>query len=189
MLLSIVLLVALPAMAQQSASYDLSEHVLNSGGHPGAGATPTSSSYQITLGSIGDPLGISQLSGTGYQMTGGFIGRYLPPGEVSGLLFSDKTTLEWNPDPAAIQYNLYSSAIEDLPGSYGMCDQPGVPSTTTLRAPATPTSTWSPRKTGWASTAPAASSPAAPNVWGQSAPDTKRHGPSSNSSAASATAV
>ena len=132
MLFPIVLLVALPAMAQQSASYDLSEHVLNSGGHPGAGATPTSSSYQITLGSIGDPLGISQLSGTGYQMTGGFIGRYLPPGEVSGLLFSDKTTLEWNPDPAAIQYNLYSSAIEDLPGSYGTCDQPGVPSTTTL---------------------------------------------------------
>jgi hypothetical protein len=105
------------AMAQSSSSYDLSEHVLNAGGTPNAGTVLTSTSYRLTLGSIGEGLvGISPPLG------GGFVVSYPPPGEVQNVQFSDATTLAWDAENSIGHYNLYQGTIS-LPfdPAYGTC--------------------------------------------------------------------
>ena len=48
----LVLLLACPVLAQESASYELTEYAFNAGGVP-TGEVPSSASYQITLASTG----------------------------------------------------------------------------------------------------------------------------------------
>ena len=47
-------LVCSTVLAQESASFKLTEYTFNAGGTPADGAQPTSSSFRITFDSIGD---------------------------------------------------------------------------------------------------------------------------------------
>jgi hypothetical protein len=125
------LLLALPALAQQSSSFKLDEHVLNAGGHPANGTILTSASYEITLDAIGDMISPAVLSGPSYHLDGGFVGAYRPPGEVLELWFESSETLRWSPENSAGDYNLYRDAVGSLSGlGYGTCLENDIPATT-----------------------------------------------------------
>jgi len=105
-----VLLLSPGAFAQQSASYRLTESVLNAGGHPVNGAVLASTSYRIRLDAIGDAVVPAALSSGSYAMDGGFVSRYPPPGEVRNLRFTTKTALAWDPEKAGGGYDLYRNS-------------------------------------------------------------------------------
>lgn len=131
LLLPIGLLLALPALAQQSTSFNNNEHVFNAGGHPADDSHLASSSYQITLDAIGDMVSGTTLSGPSYRLEGGFVGAFLPPGEVRALWFESPQTLRWSHESSAGDYNLYREVISGLPGaSYGSCFEYDIPATT-----------------------------------------------------------
>ena len=120
------------ALAQQSASYTMSEHVFNNGGRPVGGAVAGSASHRITLDALGDTFGPGLLAGNTHQIGGGFATAYLPPGEVQGVRFSDKVTLLWNPEPSTGAYNLYRGTLPSLSGlAYGGCRAAEVANATT----------------------------------------------------------
>ena len=131
-LLSLLLLWSVSAFAQQSTNYKLEEHVLNAGGSPEAGAVLSSSGFRITLSSLGDGLLSLALSSSSFQLHGGFVGGHPPAGEVMNLLFSDQTTLDWDPEPSVGTYNLYRDLMSNLAAmGYGNCQQQGLSATTT----------------------------------------------------------
>ncbi len=138
--LSIVLLLAATAVAaQERSTYKLTEHVFNSGGHPGGASNPVSASYQITMGSIGDGLSARGLSSASYRSDAGFVTAYPPPGEATALRFTSKTGLAWDAEPSAGSYNLYRDLLSNLTGlGFGQCQQQGLASTTTTDADAVP---------------------------------------------------
>ncbi len=138
--LSIALLLAATAvLAQESATYKLTEHVFNAGGHPSGASNPVSASYQITMGSIGDGLSARGLSSASYHTDAGFVMTYPPPGETTGLRFISKTGLAWDAEPSAGSYNLYRDLLSNLTGlGFGQCQQQGLASTTTNDAEAVP---------------------------------------------------
>lgn len=122
--LALVLAPALPALAQQSTNYKLNEHVLNAGGHPDNGAALTSTSFTISLDSIGDGIVARALSSPSFRMDAGFTNTYRPPSEVQGLLFDDAQSLRWDADPSAGMYNLYRATLGTLNMlTYGSCEQ------------------------------------------------------------------
>jgi hypothetical protein len=126
---------AAPAAAQQSASYHLSEHVLNSGGRPLQGATAASASYRVSLDAIGENVNGAGLSSASYWMDGGFTVAYPPPGEVSGLTFPGKQNLLWNPEPSVGDYNLYRGLLGSLSGlGFGTCQEQNLPGETAVDA-------------------------------------------------------
>ena len=123
-LVAVALLLALPALAQESASYKLEEHVFNAGGHPSNGTVLTSASYQIRLDAIGDAIAGAALSGASFRMDAGFIPAYPPPGLVLGLHFLDHDTIAWDPEKSVGVYNLYRDLISNLLSlGYGDCEQ------------------------------------------------------------------
>lgn len=99
--------------AQTSASFKVTDHTVNAGGHPLDAIRPASASFRISHGAIGDA-------------AGGFVVRYAPPGEVRGLQFLDKINLTWSHEPSAGSYNLYRNTLASLPGNYGSCYQPAL---------------------------------------------------------------
>jgi hypothetical protein len=109
-------------LAQTSASYQLTESVFNAGGNPAP--VLTSTSYQITLDSVGDSVSAATLSSASYGSSTGFPAAYPPPGEVATVTFSNKTTLTWTPEGSTGTYNLYRGVVTDLPGTYGACKTP-----------------------------------------------------------------
>ncbi len=115
------------ALAQTSASYKLTESVLNDGGDPSKGTFGTSASNRIKLDSIGDGLlGVGLASAT-YHMDGGFVDVYPPPGEVQQQLFSNKTTMVWSPEKSIGQYCVYRDSLAVLSGGgTGTCFSPGL---------------------------------------------------------------
>jgi len=121
-LVLIVFLLAFPALAQESASYKLNEHTFNAGGNPSDGVVLTSTSYKITLDSIGDTVAGSSLASASFRMEGSFAGSYPPPGEVRQLRFVDFETLEWDPERSVGDYGLYSGSLSGLPLDYGVCE-------------------------------------------------------------------
>ena len=122
--LSLLLLVADSAAAQQSSSFQLEEHVFNAGGHPAGEVLPASASFQVTLGSIGEGLCARSLSGPSFRMDGGFGAPYVPPREVGDLRFVDRESLEWDPEPSAGSYNLYRDSLSNLATlGFGGCEQ------------------------------------------------------------------
>jgi hypothetical protein len=126
-LIALAGLAGIPAVAQTSASYRLEEHVFNAGGHPDDGPSPGSASFQISLDAIGEGLTGHSSSSASYQLVGGFGPVYPPPGEVTGLVFLDDTTLAWDPERSAGVYNLYRDGLGELPGlGYGFCEQSGL---------------------------------------------------------------
>ena len=109
-------------MAQQSASFRVSEHVFNAGGHPKDGAVVQSGSYRVSFDVIGDGAVRGGLSGASFAVDAGWAFGYRPPGEVTGVVFTDPITLVWDPDPSVGSYQLYRAAL-DAPGGAG-CLQP-----------------------------------------------------------------
>ena len=108
--LLVALLAMLPVAAQQSASYKLSDSVLNAGGHPSGGTVMTSAG--------------AGLGSASFSADAGFGVCYPPPGEVGGLGFDDAVTLVWNPEKSVGGYNLYRDTLAGLSGSsYGNCLQ------------------------------------------------------------------
>ncbi|MDQ7008223.1 MAG: hypothetical protein Q9Q40_13440 [Acidobacteriota bacterium] len=119
-------------LAQQSASYRLDEHVINLGGRPDDGVTASSASYRISLDSLGEAVVRAGLSSASFRMDGSFAGAYPPPGEVSGLRFTDDTTLVWDPEKSVGVYDVYRDALAAVSGGgYGTCWQEDLAGTTT----------------------------------------------------------
>ena len=114
--------VSLGLFAQTSASYQLTESVFNAGGNPAP--VLTSTSYQVTLDSVGDSVSGGILTSASYSNSPGFPSAYPPPGEVATVTFSNKTTLTWTPEGSTGTYNLYRGLLSDLPGNYGACKLP-----------------------------------------------------------------
>ena len=112
----LVLSLALPSLAQESAGYKLTEHVFNAGGHPADGVVLTSTDYRVTLDAVGDSLSGVRLSGPSFRVDGGFVGSYRPPGEVHGLQFFSKDWLWWDLEGSAGDYNVYRDGLCLWPG-------------------------------------------------------------------------
>jgi hypothetical protein len=124
--------------AQQSSSYRLEEHVLNAGGRPQGGVVAASASFRISLDSIGEGLVGTALSGPSFKLDPGWLGAYRPVAEISGLRFTDGSTLAWDADPAAAIYSLYRGNAPVGSGAGGNCEQPNLTLTTTIDADAPP---------------------------------------------------
>lgn len=121
--LPLVTALCAPVSAQTSASFKVTESVLNAGGHPLDASRPASASFRISLGAIGDAAVRRVMSSATYRGDGGFVLRYVPPGEVSGVKFLDKINLAWNHEPSIGTYNLYRNTLASLPGNFGSCYQ------------------------------------------------------------------
>ncbi len=128
-----LILIAIPAslFAQSGPGHTLSEHVFNAGGRPAQAVTSGSTSFRLSLDSIGEPIASRTLSGTSFRLGGGLAMTYAPPGEVGGLLMlADRETLVWSSEPASTAYNVYTGLLSSLPGGYGACGVARVPGTT-----------------------------------------------------------
>ncbi len=106
-------------LAQTSATYQNKEHVINAGGNPVPALTSTT--YNISLSSIGDGLSATGMHSASYSMDGGFVPSYPPPGEVLNVRFTDKTTFVWNPEASVGTYDVYRGLVSGLSASYGTC--------------------------------------------------------------------
>lgn len=116
------------AVAQQSASYHMDEHVLNQGGRPADGVTASSASFHLSLDSLGEAVVRAGLSSASYRMDGSFASAYPPPGEVLGVRFADKQTLTWSPEKSVGAYQVYRDGLAALSGGgYGICWQQDLP--------------------------------------------------------------
>jgi hypothetical protein len=116
---------ALPALAQTSASYQITESAINCGGDPQNGVVLTSPSFKVTLDAIGDAIAGGTLASTSFSTDVGLPPSVKPPGEVREVQFSTPTTLTWHAEPSVGTYRLYRGLLSDLPTSYGICLSPG----------------------------------------------------------------
>ncbi len=131
------------ALAQTSTSFTLEEFTLNSGGTPSQGVDLTSTSFSITLASIGDGVVATGLASSSFGMEVGFDAAYPPPGEVAAtcgvgqpcLVFTDSETLTWPAERSAGVYNLYR---DDTSDGFGSCEEQDIAGTT-MTDTATPT--------------------------------------------------
>jgi hypothetical protein len=124
----IVLFLAPAALAQQSATYRVVEQSFNAGGHPEAGAAPSSVTFSIPVDAIGEAVsGGETLTSATYSMEAGFTSALRPPAEVGGLRLLDHETLVWAPEGPLARYNLYRDLLGQLAGlGYGTCEQIGL---------------------------------------------------------------
>ena len=123
-----VLLSSGVVLAQSSTSYQLEEYAFNAGGTPSQGQELTSASFSITLASIGDSIAATGMSSSSFQLDVGFDVAYPPPGEVLGLMLTDKETLVWDVEPSAGLYNRYR---DDTSDGYGNCEEQDIAGTMT----------------------------------------------------------
>ena len=114
------LVTILPASAQTSTSYKLTESTINAGGDPKNGVILSSPSFHIKLDSIGDGLVGVGLASASFHVSGGFTGSYPPPGQVTGLGLAG-STIQWSPEPSAGVYEVYRGLMSSLPGTFGTC--------------------------------------------------------------------
>ncbi|RMG48208.1 MAG: hypothetical protein D6718_02235 [Acidobacteria bacterium] len=136
--MSFVCSLATAAIAQSSASYRNSEHVLNLAGHPADSTDLSSASFHLTLDSLGEAAVRASLASSSYHLDSAFAAAYPPPSEVHGVRFADRTTLAWDPERSAGSYNAYRDSLSALPGGgYGACWQPDLPDTQ-VNDPASP---------------------------------------------------
>ena len=95
-----VLFAALPAsvFAQSSPSHTQDEHVFNAGGRPAEAVISSSSSFRISLDSIGEAVISRSMTSASFRVGGGLGTAYPPPGEVNDLqILLDRQTLSWSP--------------------------------------------------------------------------------------------
>ena len=118
--------------AQTSTSFQLEESTFNAGGRPDQNGIAVSASFRISLDSLGDPFALETMTSASFHAESGWLPAYPPPGEVSELVFSDKITLAWNPEPTAGAYNLYRDQVSNLSLlGFGNCEQQDIGSATT----------------------------------------------------------
>ena len=125
--------VSMPAsiLAQSSASYRLTEQVFNAGGRPAQGVVSSSTSYKLSLDSIGESIAGQPMDGASYRLDVGIASTNRPPGEVDDLQFlADQQTLTWSWEPSSMEFNIYSGPLNTLPGVYGTCAAARVAGTT-----------------------------------------------------------
>lgn len=119
-----------PAAAQQSASYRLTEHTLNGGGHPADGRVLASASFKVSYDAVGAPAVRWGMAGPSFRMDASFGAAYPPPGEVAGLRFESRELLRWNVERSAGVYGVYRDLLTGLPGlGYGQCLSGGLAGT------------------------------------------------------------
>ena len=118
-------------MAQSSADFEIRAQAFNAGGQPPAVA---SANFEIRLGAIGDSVAGLSLVSASFGLDSGFGLSFLPPGEVTGVLFSDDVTLVWNPEKSTGAYNLYRSLLSGITPGFGACEQPDLPGETATDA-------------------------------------------------------
>ena len=136
---ALLLLTATPVSAQESAGYKLNEHTLNAGGHPLDGTVLSSAGFRISLDAIGAAVSAHDLTSGSFRMDGCFVTTYAPPGEVTGLVFADEQTLQWDPERSVGVYNLYRDLMSNLSGlGYGDCEQQDLSGETASDADAIP---------------------------------------------------
>ncbi len=136
-----LLALAGPALAQTGTTYRLEEQALNAAGHPNGGSLMTGATYQITLDAVGDSVAAYALTGSTFSVDAGLVAAYPPPGQVSGLMFTTETDLEWAPEGSLGDYNLYRDLMSNLTGlGYGACEQQGISGTATTDSDAVPAS-------------------------------------------------
>ena len=111
---AVALLLGGAALAQDSASFKLTEYAFNAGGVPAEGAVAGSASFQITFAGTGESSAEITLGSPSFTMAAGFGSSYPPPGEVAGLLFNDPQTLGWDPEPSVGVYNMYRDLLSNL---------------------------------------------------------------------------
>jgi hypothetical protein len=125
---ALALAASAPALAQQSASYKLTESAVNAGGRPVNGAGAASASFRVSFDAIGDAVSGATLASASYRVGSGFVAWFPPPGEARGLRFSDRTTLRWDPEPSVGSYSLYRDFVSALAGGgTGACFVNSVP--------------------------------------------------------------
>lgn len=121
-LLWALLLLGGTAIAQESTSFRLTEHVFNTGGHPAQGVILTSARFRLTLDTLGGSVFAAPLASSSFMLDGSFAAAYPPPGEVEGLEFTDETTLIWHAEKSVGTYCLYSKGIKrPFDPAYGVC--------------------------------------------------------------------
>jgi hypothetical protein len=135
--LVLLLFVTAPALAQTSASYKLTEAVMNAGGDPGASSL-ASAHFHVKLDAIGEAVDATGGSSPSFRSDAGFVSELRPPGEVTGLHWSAKTALTWSPERSIGRYEVYRDLLSALPGgAFGSCFA-GDLSTETASDPASP---------------------------------------------------
>jgi hypothetical protein len=121
------LLFGATVLAQESPSFRLNEHSLNSGGQPQDGVVLSSSSFRITLAAIGEAATAPTVSSSSFTSEGGFVSSFPPPGEVANLRFTDAVTLVWNADGSIGDYSLYRGQVAaPFDPGYGSCLVPAL---------------------------------------------------------------
>jgi hypothetical protein len=115
-----------PVLAQQSASYKLTEFALNAGGNPSNGASAASSSWRIRLDAIGDSVLGAGTASASWHLDSGFVEVYAPPAEVQNVRWSGKGTINWDPEKSVGVYDVYRDIVGTLPGSFGSCFQSSI---------------------------------------------------------------
>jgi hypothetical protein len=129
--LLLVGLIAPPVLAQQSPSFKLKESVFNAGGHPKDGTILTSTSFRVKLDALGEGIVKSGLASASFHMDASFLGAYPPAGEIRGLRFIDRNTMNWDEERSIGSYNLYRDLVNNLSLlDYGYCLQYGLANAT-----------------------------------------------------------
>jgi hypothetical protein len=114
------------ARAQTSASYRLTDAVVNAGGDPRDASFLSSSNYRVRLDAIGQGVTGAGFSSASHHLNAGFAGDYPPPAEVTNVRWADTATLVWDPDKSIGRYEIYRDLIGTLPGGFGACYQSGL---------------------------------------------------------------
>lgn len=113
---------AIPAAAQSSDDYSITDAVINAGGTPADGLILHSADFVVTLSSIGDAAAGPLLTGESFQLEPGLITANAPVANETSLRFLDRNTLSWTPTPPAVAYSIYKGNTLNLPSlDYGAC--------------------------------------------------------------------
>lgn len=98
----------------RSASFNLSDAAFDGGVRPAA-----SVSFKITNPALGSGLESTVFASASFHIDSGFAASYLPPAEIAGIRWSDRTTLEWNADRSIGSYALYRNRLSTLAAANG----------------------------------------------------------------------
>lgn len=124
----------LPAAAQSSTSFQVSDSTFTQGGNPAPSLV--SSRYAVTLSAIGEIVSAAPLTSASFRVDGGLVGGNAPAREVLGLrLGVDRESLYWGWTSGADSFDVYRGDVSRLAsGDYGTCLATRTPATTWIDA-------------------------------------------------------